>query len=68
MFRIWTADQQDWTVRSEYDIEPLPPPRTIQVKKYSKLKIVLFCKEHGIWTTVKEYMEKIDYYDLFVNA
>lgn len=38
------------------------------MKKYSKLKIVLFCKDRGIWTTVKEYMEKIDYYDLFLNA
>ena len=38
------------------------------VKRYSKLKITLFCIEMGIWESVKSYLEKIGYYDLFVMA
>lgn len=39
-----------------------------RVKRYSKLKITLFCIEQGIWEQVKEYLTKIGFYDLFIMA
>lgn len=51
-----------------YFIEPLTGPRYKEVKRFSKLKITLFCMEQKIWKDVKEYLQKIGYYDLFVMA
>ena len=37
-------------------------------KKYSKLKITLFAMNVGLWNSIKEWLQEIGYYDLFVMA
>ena len=64
----WIANEEAKTLTAEYVIEPRPEDKRKKVKKYSKLRITLFCIEMGIWNSVKEYLEKIGYYDLFVMA
>ena len=39
-----------------------------KAKKYSKLRMTLFCMQHDIWEKVKKFLEHVGYYDLFVMA
>lgn len=66
----WKLDEAFHTLTSVYVVREIEKPETNnkQVKKFSKLKITLFCIEMGIWNEVKSYLEKIGYYDLFVMA
>lgn len=64
----WNKDDEIRTLTAVYLVEELPEVVDNRVKRYSKLKITLFCIEHGIWEQVKEYLTKIGYYDLFVMA
>ena len=40
----------------------------MQVRRFSKLKLVEFCMEKGIWRELKAFLEGTGYYDLFVMA
>lgn len=46
----------------------MPAPTTMQVRRFSKLKLVEFCMEQGIWDELKSFLEETGYYDLFVMA
>lgn len=63
----WNIDEIKHTITSVYIVNE-NPSYSKQVRKFSKLKITLFCIENKIWQDVKEYLEKIGYYDLFVMA
>lgn len=63
----WNIDKSKHTITSVYVVNE-NKIRTKQVRKFSKLKLTLFCIEQNIWKDVKEYLEKIGYYDLFVMA
>lgn len=67
-FEKWTANEETKSLIAEYSIKEIPAPIETRVKRYSKLKITLFCIEQGIWEQVKEYLTKIGFYDLFVMA
>ena len=65
----WAEDSDDKEVFITWEIVELPPtPHYIQVRRFSKLRLVEFCMEHGIWTDLKSYIEKLGYYDLFIMA
>ena len=66
----WNIDETFHTLTSVYVVREIENAniQSNHVKRYSKLKITLFCIEMGIWNSVKEYLEKIGYYDLFVMA
>lgn len=64
----WTRDDQLMTLTAQYDIIDRPAPSTIQVRRFSKLKLVEFCMEKGIWQELKTFLEGTGYYDLFVMA
>ena len=64
----WTRDDQLMTLTAQYDIIDRPPPSTVQVRRFSKLKLVEFCMEQGIWDELKAFLESTGYYDLFVMA
>lgn len=64
----WVLDEDAKTVTAEYAIEPRPEDTRKKAKKYSKLRMTLFCMEQGIWRDVKAFLEKTEYYDLFVMA
>ena len=65
----WNIDETFHTMTAVYVVREIENKRpNNRVKRYSKLKITLFCIEQGIWNSVKEYLEKIGYYDLFVMA
>lgn len=38
------------------------------MRRFSKLKLVEFCMEQGIWQELKDFLEGAGYYDLFVMA
>lgn len=40
----------------------------MEVKKYSKLKLIMSLKARGLWDHAKDWMESNGYYDLFVAA
>ena len=40
----------------------------MEVKKYSKLKLVMNIKARGLWDHAKDWMESNCFYDLFVAA
>lgn len=61
-------DTENNVIKSVYNILESAKETTIEVKRYSKLKITLFCIEQGIWEQVKEFLTGIGYYDLFVMA
>ena len=63
----WNIDEINHTITSVYIVND-KTSQLKQVRKFSKLKITLFCIENNIWQDVKEYLEKIGYYDLFVMA
>lgn len=64
----WTRDDQLMTLTAQYNIIDQPAPSTIQVRRFSKLKLVEFCMEQGIWDELKAFLEETGYYDLFVMA
>lgn len=64
----WTKDEVAKTVTANYAVQPRPEDTRKKAKKYSKLRMTLFCIEQNIWADVKEYLEAIGYYDLFVMA
>lgn len=64
----WTTNEDAKTVTAEYNILKRPEDTRKKAKKYSKLRMTLFCMEQDIWTDVKEFLEKTGYYDLFVMA
>ena len=64
----WTKDTEAKTVTANYVVAPLPKDTRKKAKKYSKLRITLFCMQQNIWEKVKRFLEHIGYYDLFVMA
>ena len=65
----WAEDSDDKEVFITWEIVELPPtPHYIQVRRFSKLRLVEFCMARGIWANLKSYIEKLGYYDLFVMA
>lgn len=64
----WIEDTTLMTLTAQYDVIDRPTPSIVQVRRFSKLKLVEFCIEHGIWDELKEFLESIGYYDLFVMA
>ena len=65
----WAEDSDDKEVFITWEIVELPPaPHYVQVRRFSKLKLVEFCMERGIWSNLKSYITKLGYYDLFVMA
>lgn len=63
----WNIDKSKHTITSVYIVNE-NKIQTKQVRRFSKLKITLFCIEQNIWKDVKEYLTKIGFYDLFVMA
>lgn len=63
----WNVDKSKHTITAVYIVNE-NEIQTKQVRKFSKLKLTLFCIEQNIWKDVKEYLKKIGYYDLFVMA
>lgn len=63
----WNIDESKRTITFVYVVNE-NEIQTKRVRKFSKLKLTLFCIEQNIWKDVKEYLEKIGYYDLFVMA
>ena len=53
---------------ANYIIAPRPEDTRKKAKKYSKLRITLFCMQQNIWEKVKGFLEHVGYYDLFVMA
>ena len=64
----WTEDDVQMTLTAQYEVVDLPAPTTQQVRRFSKLKLVEFCMDQGIWDELKEFLEGTGYYDLFVMA
>ena len=64
----WTKDTEAKTVTANYVVAPRPEDTRKKAKKYSKLRMTLFCMQQNIWEKVKRFLEHIGYYDLFVMA
>lgn len=64
----WTEDNVQMTLTAQYDVVDRPAPTTQQVRRFSKLRLVEFCMEQGIWDELKAFLEETGYYDLFVMA
>ena len=64
----WIKDTEAKTVTANYVIAPCPEDKHKKAKKYSKLRITLFCMQQNIWEKVKGFLEHVGYYDLFVMA
>ena len=64
----WTKDTEAKTVIANYVIAPRPEDTRKKAKKYSKLRMTLFCMQQDIWEKVKKFLEHVGYYDLFVMA
>lgn len=64
----WTIDTEAKTVTANYVVAPRPEDTRKKAKKYSKLRMTLFCMQQNIWEKVKRFLEHIGYYDLFVMA
>ena len=64
----WTTDEVARTITANYIIQPRPEDTRKKAKRYSKLRITLFCMDQGIWKDVKAFLEESGYYDLFVMA
>lgn len=64
----WTEDLLLMTLTAQYEIVDIPKPTTRQVRRFSKLKLVEFCMEKGIWQELKTFLDGTGYYDLFVMA
>ena len=64
----WTKDIEAKTVTANYVVTPRPEDTRKKAKKYSKLRMTLFCMQQDIWEKVKKFLDHIGYYDLFVMA
>ena len=65
----WTEDLEAKTITAQYTVVDIPPPKKyVQVRRFSKLRLVEFCMERGIWEGLKSYITELGYYDLFVMA
>ena len=65
----WDEDINSSEVFAIYElVEIQPAPVYMQVRRFSKLKLVEFCMEKGIWQDLKSFLEETGYYDLFVMA
>lgn len=65
----WDEDAKAEEVFAIYElVEIQPTPIYVQVRRFSKLKLVEFCMENGIWQDLKSFLEETGYYDLFVMA
>ena len=64
----WVENDIDMAISAVYQVIDNQPSQTIQVRRFSKLKLVEFCIEQGIWNELKSFLEKTGYYDLFVMA
>lgn len=64
----WNLDENAKTITAEYVIQPRPDDTRKKAKRYSKLKMTIFCMEQKIWDDVKRFLEGTGYYDLFVMA
>lgn len=64
----WMIDEELKMMTAIYDILPIPPNPTRQVKRFSKLKMTLFCMDRKLWNFIKKFLTKTGYYDLFVMA
>lgn len=65
----WTEDLEAKTITAQYTVIDIPPPKKyVQVRRFSKLRLVEFCMERGIWESLKSYITELGYYDLFVMA
>ena len=65
----WDEDTEAREVFAVYElVEIQPAPVYMQVRRFSKLKLVEFCMEKGIWRELKAFLEGLGYYDLFVMA
>lgn len=64
--KTWVVIQSIHTINAQYEIDDIPQEE--KVKRYSKLKLTLFCMQQNLWADVKAFLEKIGYYDLFVMA
>lgn len=63
----WEEDLIEKTITAQYEIVAIPVP-TPKAKRYSKLRITMFCVNERIWSTVKHELEDTGYYDLYVMA
>ena len=63
----WNIDEVHHTMTAVYIVNE-NPIYSKRARKFSKLKITLFCIENKIWQDVKEFLDRIGYYDLFVMA
>ena len=64
----WITNESEKTITAEYIINPRPVDTRKKAKKYSKLRMTVFCMEQNIWEKVKRFLQHIGYYDLFVMA
>ena len=64
----WITNENEKTITAEYIINSLPVDTRKKAKKYSKLRMTLFCMQQNIWEKVKKFLEHVGYYDLFVMA
>lgn len=64
----WSVDEVARTITANYTIQPRPEDTRKKAKRYSKLRLTLFCMDQGIWKDVKAFLEESGYYDLFVMA
>ena len=64
----WITNENEKTITAEYIINSLPVDTRKKAKKYSKLRMTLFCMQQDIWEKVKGFLEHVGYYDLFVMA
>ena len=53
---------------ANYVVASRPEDTRKKAKKYSKLRMTVFCMEQDIWEKVKRFLQHIGYYDLFVMA
>ena len=68
-FNGWTIDAESNTINASYVVAPIDPDTLPKrTKKYSKLKVTMFCMQQGIWEQVKAFLTENGFYDLFVMA
>ena len=61
--KTWVVIQSIHTINAQYEIDDIPQEE--KVKRYSKLKLTLFCMQQNLWADVKAFLEQIGYYDLY---
>ena len=66
VFSRWEKDDDAKTITAVYVEDDIEPEKTVH--KYSKLKLTMFMMELGIWEDVKEWLNGMGYYDLYLMA